>query len=229
MAGRDFVAQSRRPGPNVPRRPTRREEVLQQKLMAKVVPALRGAGRRRRIGHHRAERERRRPGSPGDANLRPRAGPAGATRRTLSLIDQYTAASRNWRATTALKVEDRRKWPPRTKLNHRPRPKPSRSSKSSRRSSNRTSRTRRRTSRPPKNRRKSRPGARPRRTPRSSRKRTRPQVAGLRTAVEGFNSADQFAQYQMVMRLAPALKEVFASDTSDFAKLFAAYMTQTPG
>ncbi len=53
-------------------------------------------------------------------------------------------------------------------------------------------------------------------------------VAGLRTAVEGFNSADQFAQYQMVMRLAPALKEIFASDTSDFAKLFADYMTRTP-
>jgi SPFH domain / Band 7 family len=51
-------------------------------------------------------------------------------------------------------------------------------------------------------------------------------VAGLRTAVEGFNSADQFAQYQMLTRLAPALKEIFASDTSDFAKLFANYMTQ---
>ena len=54
-------------------------------------------------------------------------------------------------------------------------------------------------------------------------------VAGLRTAVEGFNSADQFAQYQMLMRLAPALKEIFASDTSDFAKLFASYMTQPAG
>ena len=53
-------------------------------------------------------------------------------------------------------------------------------------------------------------------------------TAGLRTAVEGFNSPDQFAQYQMVMHLAPALKEIFASDTSDFAKLFSAYMTQPP-
>ena len=53
-------------------------------------------------------------------------------------------------------------------------------------------------------------------------------MAGLRTAVEGFNSADQFAQYQMLTRLAPALKEIFASDTSDFAKLFASYMTQPP-
>jgi hypothetical protein len=51
-------------------------------------------------------------------------------------------------------------------------------------------------------------------------------VAGLRTAVQGFNTADQFAQFQMVMKLGPALKEIFASDTSDFAKLFAAYMTQ---
>jgi hypothetical protein len=54
-------------------------------------------------------------------------------------------------------------------------------------------------------------------------------VAGLRTAVEGFNSADQFAQYQMLTRLAPALKEIFASDTSDFAKLFANYMTPDSG
>ena len=53
-------------------------------------------------------------------------------------------------------------------------------------------------------------------------------VAGLRTAVDGFNSADQFAQYQMLTRLAPALKEIFASDTSDFAKMFADYMTQSP-
>jgi SPFH domain / Band 7 family len=53
-------------------------------------------------------------------------------------------------------------------------------------------------------------------------------VAGLRTAVQGFNSADQFAQYQMLTHLAPALKEIFASDTSDFAKLFASYMTQPP-
>jgi regulator of protease activity HflC (stomatin/prohibitin superfamily) len=53
-------------------------------------------------------------------------------------------------------------------------------------------------------------------------------VAGLRTAIQGFNTADQFAQYQMLTRLAPALKEIFASDTSDFAKLFASYMTQPP-
>ena len=41
----------------------------------------------------------------------------------------------------------------------------------------------------------------------------------------GGPSAGQFAQYQVVLRLAPALKEIFASDTSDFAKLFADYLT----
>jgi hypothetical protein len=51
------------------------------------------------------------------------------------------------------------------------------------------------------------------------------EVSGLRTAVRGFPSVDDFAQYQVLSRLAPALAEIFASDTSDFAKMFAAYMT----
>jgi hypothetical protein len=55
------------------------------------------------------------------------------------------------------------------------------------------------------------------------------EVAGLRTAVQGFSSAQTFAQYQVVLRLAPALKEVFASDESDFAKLIASYMTPAAG
>ena len=53
------------------------------------------------------------------------------------------------------------------------------------------------------------------------------QVAGLKTAVLGFPSPEQFAQYHVVSRLAPALTEIFASDSSDFAKVFAAYMTPT--
>src|SRR5262249_19375826 len=51
------------------------------------------------------------------------------------------------------------------------------------------------------------------------------QVAGLRTAVLGFAGPSQYAQYQMISKLAPALGEIFASDESDFAKLFAGYMT----
>jgi hypothetical protein len=51
------------------------------------------------------------------------------------------------------------------------------------------------------------------------------EVAALKTAVRGFSSPEQYAQYQVLLRLAPALKEVFASDTGDFARLFAAYMT----
>lgn len=51
------------------------------------------------------------------------------------------------------------------------------------------------------------------------------EVSGLRTAVAGFPNADQFAQYQVVSRLAPALAEIFASDASEFARLFADYLT----
>jgi regulator of protease activity HflC (stomatin/prohibitin superfamily) len=51
------------------------------------------------------------------------------------------------------------------------------------------------------------------------------EVAGLRTAVTGFPNADAFAQYHVLMRLAPALSEIFASDTSDFARIFSTYMT----
>jgi regulator of protease activity HflC (stomatin/prohibitin superfamily) len=50
------------------------------------------------------------------------------------------------------------------------------------------------------------------------------EVAGLRTAVQGFPSAEQYAQYQVMLKLAPALGEVFASDGSEFARLFTAYL-----
>ena len=52
------------------------------------------------------------------------------------------------------------------------------------------------------------------------------EVAGLRKAVQGFSSVQHFAQYHMLARIGPALSEIFASDTSDFAKVFADYMTQ---
>jgi len=50
------------------------------------------------------------------------------------------------------------------------------------------------------------------------------EVSGLKKKVESFPSADYFAHYQVLTKLAPALSEIFASDTSEFAKLFAAYM-----
>lgn len=52
------------------------------------------------------------------------------------------------------------------------------------------------------------------------------EVAGLRTAVEGFTSAANFAQYHVLQKLAPALTEIFADDESDFARLFAGYMSR---
>jgi len=51
------------------------------------------------------------------------------------------------------------------------------------------------------------------------------EVAGLETAIAGFPSPEAFAQYHVMSKLAPALSEIFASDTSDFAKLFATYMS----
>jgi hypothetical protein len=51
------------------------------------------------------------------------------------------------------------------------------------------------------------------------------ETAGLRKAVQGFTSAHHFAQYQILTRLAPSLREIFASDDSEFAKIFANYMT----
>ncbi len=51
------------------------------------------------------------------------------------------------------------------------------------------------------------------------------EIAGLRKAVQGFPSAQQFAQYNVLKRLGPALAEIFASDESEFARLFSAYLT----
>src|SRR5262249_49654280 len=51
------------------------------------------------------------------------------------------------------------------------------------------------------------------------------EVAGLRKAVQGFATAANFAQYQILTRLAPSLREIFASDESEFAKILTNYMT----
>jgi hypothetical protein len=51
------------------------------------------------------------------------------------------------------------------------------------------------------------------------------EVAGLRKAVQGFAGAQNFVQYQVMSKLAPALGEIFASDDSEFAKLFTTYLT----
>jgi hypothetical protein len=55
------------------------------------------------------------------------------------------------------------------------------------------------------------------------------EVSGLRKAVQGFASVQNFAQYHVVSRLAPALSEIFASDTSEFARLFSGYLTPPAG
>jgi hypothetical protein len=51
------------------------------------------------------------------------------------------------------------------------------------------------------------------------------EVAGLKKAVQGFQGVQQFAQFHILKRLGPALTEIFASDDSEFARLFATYMT----
>ena len=51
------------------------------------------------------------------------------------------------------------------------------------------------------------------------------EIAGLETAIKGFTTPEQFAQYHVLMKLSPALSEIFASDTSEFAKVFSTYMT----
>jgi regulator of protease activity HflC (stomatin/prohibitin superfamily) len=51
------------------------------------------------------------------------------------------------------------------------------------------------------------------------------QVAGIRRAIQGFRNVQDFAQYQVIKRVAPALAEIFASDDSEFAKLFSGLMT----
>jgi regulator of protease activity HflC (stomatin/prohibitin superfamily) len=51
------------------------------------------------------------------------------------------------------------------------------------------------------------------------------EIAGLKTAIAGFATPEQFAQYQVLTKLAPALSEIFTSDNSEFAKVFTTYIT----
>lgn len=51
------------------------------------------------------------------------------------------------------------------------------------------------------------------------------EVSGIKKAISGFPSSEAFAQYHIMAKLGPALTEIFASDSSDFAKLFAGYLT----
>jgi hypothetical protein len=55
------------------------------------------------------------------------------------------------------------------------------------------------------------------------------EVAGLRKEAQSFGNLQNFAQYRVMAKLAPALSEIFASDQGDFARLFAAFMTQAAG
>jgi len=55
------------------------------------------------------------------------------------------------------------------------------------------------------------------------------EVAGLRKAVQGFNGVQNFAQFHVLMRLAPALTEVFAAEDSEFAKLLTIYLRPPTG
>ncbi len=50
-------------------------------------------------------------------------------------------------------------------------------------------------------------------------------VAGISKAISGFPSPEAFAQFHIMAKLGPALTEIFASDSSEFAKLFAGYLT----
>jgi hypothetical protein len=55
------------------------------------------------------------------------------------------------------------------------------------------------------------------------------QLAELKIAIEGFASPNQFSQYHVLKTLAPSLAEIFASDTSEFAKLFSGYLQPGDG
>jgi regulator of protease activity HflC (stomatin/prohibitin superfamily) len=54
------------------------------------------------------------------------------------------------------------------------------------------------------------------------------EIAGLEKAIQGFRGAQQFAQYHLMARLGPSLGEIFASDDSEFAKLFSSLQTPPP-
>jgi hypothetical protein len=59
-------------------------------------------------------------------------------------------------------------------------------------------------------------------------KQNQAEIADIKTAIQGFANVDAFAQYHMLKTLSPALTEIFASDTSEFAKLFSNFMANSP-
>jgi DNA repair exonuclease SbcCD ATPase subunit len=50
------------------------------------------------------------------------------------------------------------------------------------------------------------------------------EVAGLKTAVGGFPTPDHYARFEVIKKVAPALAEIFASDSSEFGKVFSTLM-----
>lgn len=54
------------------------------------------------------------------------------------------------------------------------------------------------------------------------------EVAAIQTALAGFGTPAAFADYHVLMNMAPVLSEIFASDTSDFARLFTNYLQSEP-
>lgn len=55
------------------------------------------------------------------------------------------------------------------------------------------------------------------------------EVAALRTSIEGFGSPDLFARNAVLARMAPTLGEIFASDESEFGRLFSALLLPPSG
>jgi len=55
------------------------------------------------------------------------------------------------------------------------------------------------------------------------------EVAGLKEAVGGFDSVEQFAQYHILARLAPSISEIFVSDDSEIARLLSSYLKPKDG
>jgi hypothetical protein len=51
------------------------------------------------------------------------------------------------------------------------------------------------------------------------------EVAGLVKSVQGFDNIQNFAQYHVLSKLAPALNEIFASDDSEFARILTKYLS----
>jgi hypothetical protein len=47
--------------------------------------------------------------------------------------------------------------------------------------------------------------------------------------VEGFGSPELFARHAVLKRLAPSLGEIFASDESEFGRLFSTLLVPTTG